>query len=338
MTVEVFWIDSLDAVNRNQWNQVVEQSPLGTVYHRYGWLEAVEHGTDHEPRHLVVSKKGNPIAIFPNFVTTFGPVRRLTSIAPGFGGPVVMTDEEESLTRLLEAVTDVRERTIVSNQLRTYGQDYVRYNDLLTDYGYDLRVEWCRFVLDLDRGVDELFADMDSERRRGIRRGHDQDVDIVDEELTGRALSRFYDNYATVMDRVGQPDVPRSFFLELGEFDERVKLFSLEVEGTDCGSFLYLLDDERSTIHHAFTGVTREHLEYHAAELLHEHAIKWGIEHGYETYDLRGARTDFRDGVFRFKEDFGARAVPLLTWERGFPTPILPVMNVGRSLYHQFRS
>lgn len=338
MSLEVSWIDSIEAANRNQWNHVVEASDFGTVYHRYEWLSAIEYGTDHEPRHLLVSKKDNPIAIFPNFVTGFGPVRRLTSTAPGFGGPVAMTDEEEAVTLLLEAITEVRERTIVSNQLRTYGQDYVRYNDLFTDFGYDLRVEWCRFVLDLTRGWEAVFASMDSERRRGIRRGHDHDVEVSDEELTGRALSKFYDGYATVMERVGQPDVPRSFFLELGEFGDRVKLFSVEVDGVDRGSFIYLLDDEQSAIHHAFTAVTRADLEYHAAELLHEHAIKWGIDHGYETYDLRGARTDFRDGVFRFKENFGARAIPLLTWERGFPTPVLPVMNVGRSLYQQFRS
>ena len=338
MSLEVSRIDSIEAANRNQWNHVVEASDLGTVYHRYEWLEAIERGTDHEPRHLVVSKKDNPIAVFPNFLTDFGPVRRLTSIAPGFGGPIAMTEEEPSMQLLLEAVTEIRERTVVSNQLRTYGEGYVRYNDLFEDHGYDLRVEWCRFVLDLTAGREELFANMDSERRRGIRRGHDHDVEVRDEELTGRVLSRFYDEYAAVMDRVGQPDVPRSFFLELGEFDDRVKLFSVAVDGTDRGSFLYLLDDEQSTIHHAFTAVTRENLEYHAAELLHEHAIEWGIDHGYETYDLRGARTDFRDGVFRFKENFGARAVPLLTWERGFPTPVLPVMNVGRALYQQFRS
>ena len=336
MSLEVTRLDSIESANRNQWNNVVEQSSLGCVYHRYGWLRAVEAGTRLEPKHLVVSKSNNPIAVFPNFVTEFGPVRRLTSIEPGYGGPVVMTDEETALELLFDSVSDLCNGRTLFNALRTYDQRFVRYHRLLTERGYSSTILSCRFTLDLTLGWEPLFEGMHSERRRGIRRGHESEFEIVDEEITNEMLSTFYDDYVTVMNRVGMETLPRSFFHELRQFRDRLKLFALEVDGERHGMYIYLLDDEQETLQHLFTAVTRDDFEYHAPELLHEHAIKWGIDEGYETYELRGALPDFRNGVYRFKEYFGAEVHPILVWERGFPGPTLSVLNAGRSLYRQF--
>lgn len=338
MSLEVTRHDSIETTNRNQWNNVVEQSDLGCVYHRYEWLRAVEAGTDHEPRHLVVSKKGNPIAVFPNFVVDLGPVRRLTSMRPGYGGPVATSNEEAALEMLLEAIPELASGTILFNELRTYDRRYVRYHDALREHGYRLAIKECRFTLDLTRGWDALYDDMDGERRRGIRRGHENEIAIVDEEVTEETLSTFYEGYATVLERVGTEPEPRSFMLELTELVDRVKLFTLEVEGTPRGAFLHILDDEQSAVQHLFTAVKEEHFEYHAAELLHEHAIKWGIDNGYETYELRGAVPDFRDGLYQFKSFFGAQPTALLVWERGCPSPALPLLHAGRSIERRFRA
>ncbi|MFP8951989.1 GNAT family N-acetyltransferase [Natrialbaceae archaeon A-arb3/5] len=338
MGLDVRRLDSIDEANRNQWNNVVEQSDLGCVYHRYEWLRAIEAGLSHEPKHLLVSKKGNPIALFPNFVTELGRINRLSSIRPGYGGPITMTEEEEALELLLDSVGDLCTGRILFNELRVYDQNYVRYHDLLETRGYRPTILSCRFTLDLTRGWDDLFDEMDSERRRGIRRGHDYDFEVVEEEVTERALAAFHDDYETVADRVGLPTLPQSFFRELSEFRDRLLLFSLRVDGGRQGMYAYLLDEEQSTLQHLFTAVTEDHFEYHAPELLHEHAIKWGIDEGYETYELRGSPPDFRNGVFRFKEYFGAETIPLLVYERGFPSPALPVLNAGRSLSRRLES
>jgi len=338
MGLDVHLLESIEEANRNQWNNVVEQSDLGCVYHRYEWLRAVEAGLPHEPRHLLVSKKDNPIAVFPNFVTDFGRVNRLSSIRPGYGGPITMTEEEQALEALLEEAGDRCTGRILFNEIRTYSQNYVRYHDLLEQRGYRPTILSCRFTLDLSQGWEAVFDGMNSERRRGIRRGHDNDFEIREEELTERTLTSFYDDYAAVADRVGQPTHPRSFFLELYGMSDRLRLFTLHAEGEEHGSYMYLLDEEQSTLQHLFTAVTEDDFEYHAPELLHEHAIKWGIDAGYGTYELRGSPPDFRNGVFRFKEYFGAETIPVLTYERGQPAPALSVLNAGRSLYRRMES
>ncbi len=338
MSLDVTRLDSLEATNKNQWNNVVEQSALGCVFHRYEWLRAVEVGLEADARHLVVSKKGNPVGILPFFVTDLGPASRLSSIRPGYGGPVVMSEEADVMELLLEAVPECCDRSTLLTEFRTYDPGFIRYRELFEQHGYTLTIKECRFALDLSRGWEALFSDMDSERRRGIRRGHDLEFEIVDEELSTELLRSFYRDYATVMDRVTDDILPRSFMLELPRLEDRLKLFSLRVDGERQGMYLYILDEEQSALQHLFTAVTEDHFEYHAAELLHEHAIKWGIEQGYETYELRGSVPDFRDGVFRFKENFGAEAFPLLVVERGNPQPVGPMLTVGRSLSRQFRS
>ncbi len=358
MSLTVEQLDTVEAIHRNQWNTVVEQSELGCVSHRYEWLRAVEAGTSHDAKHLVVTKKENPIAVFPNFVTeleltnggqfeqlsselglTDGvQVEQLSSIRPGYGGPVTMTNEEEALELLLDAVGDLCTGTILYNELRTYDQSYVRYHDLLAERGYKPAILSCRFTLDLSQGWEPVYEGMDSERRRGIRRGHEAEFEVVDEAVTESALMSFYDGYETVAERVDQPTHPRSFFRELLRLDDRLKLFTLRVDGEDRGQYIYLLDDEQSTLQHLFTAVTEDHFEYRAPELLHEHAIRWGIEEGYETYELRGSPPDFRNGVFRFKEYFGAETAPLINYERGRPAPALTALKVGRSLTRRLES
>ena len=337
MALEVSVTDSIENVNSNQWNNVVEQSTLACVYHRYEWLSAIEAGLPHEPRHFVVTKKNNPVAVFPNFVTPLGRVKRLSSIRPGFGGPVVTTDEERAVTLLLDAAADSCRGTVLFSELRPYDQGYVRYHELLTGRGYSPAILSTRFRLELTRGLNDIFAEMDGERRRGIRRGHDREFEIVDERVDERTLAAFYDDYATVQARVDQPTLPRSFFLALDRFEDRVKVFSLHADGDRRGMFLYLLDDEQSTLQHVFTAVTEAHFAYRTPELLHEHAIRWGIENGYETYELRGSPSDFRNGVFRFKELFGAQPVPQLVYERGRPASALFLLNAGRSLARRIR-
>jgi predicted N-acyltransferase len=60
---------SIDAVNQNQWDNLVGNSDRGSLFQSYLWLSVLEATLDVEPRHIVVSKDGNPIGVLPNFIT-----------------------------------------------------------------------------------------------------------------------------------------------------------------------------------------------------------------------------------------------------------------------------
>jgi hypothetical protein len=102
---EVTVVDSVHAVGRRDWNGVVERTPRASVFHRFEWLDAVESGLPYAPRHLVVSKDGNVIGLFPNVVRSVPstPFRRLTSTYPGCGGPLLPTDTKRALELAVNA-------------------------------------------------------------------------------------------------------------------------------------------------------------------------------------------------------------------------------------------
>ncbi|USZ72086.1 lipid II:glycine glycyltransferase FemX [Natronosalvus halobius] len=340
MSLTVKRLDSIEQADRNQWNHVVEQADLGSVFHRYGWLRAIERGQPLEPRHLLVEKKGNPIAISPNFVGSIGsvPIRRLYSIRPGSGGPIAMGDEEAALDLIFKSTARLCEGTVRFHQIDNLDSPYVRYHDHFLEHGYSLRINNCHMLLDTTHDWETLLIEMDSSRRRAIRRGHDHDGTVVDEELTEEVLSEVHENYTEVAERVGEAVLPRSFFVELATLPERVKVFSLHVNGKRCGLMLFVLDDEQSTVHYLRSAVTEDHFQFNASELIHEYAIKWAIENGYKTYNFRGAEPDFRNGLFRFKERFATRAAPCLTWERGYPRAALAALNGGRVAHQWYTS
>ncbi|SEW13257.1 lipid II:glycine glycyltransferase FemX [Natrinema salifodinae] len=332
--LEVDVVDTVRDVGKEQWNGIVDRSSRGSVFHRYEWLDAIETGLNYTPRHLVVTKDGNRIGLMPNFVVEIEktPFNRLSSLYPGFGGPLLPTDPKESLECIVETVPKLCRGTTIVHQIRGLDTSYLRYNDALQSWGYRPFRRECRFLLDLTKGHEQLLEDMSRTRRRGIERGRDADYEIVEEELTRENLQRFYRTYERVMDRVDGDVYPFSFFEQLQAMESRFLLLTIRIDGEYAGGMLEVLDDEHDAVHGFFAAVPREYFDDHASELLYDHVFQWGIEHGYETYDFGSTNTDFEDGVYRFKEGFGGRAVPVLVWERGC-SPLWKLVKAGRSLY-----
>ncbi|GAB3675277.1 GNAT family N-acetyltransferase [Halopiger thermotolerans] len=332
--LEVTTVDSIRAIDRSRWNDVVRRSHCGSVFHRHEWLAAIESGLGYPAEHLIVEKDGNLIGLLPNFVVDIEktPFRRLSSIYPGFGGPVVTTDVADSLSLLAAAVPECCSGRTIVHQIRGLDTDYLRYNNRLQSEGYRPYRRECRFVLDLTQGYDRIEEGMSRTRRRGIRKGRETDHEIVEEELTRENLRRFYRVYRRVMDRVGGDIYPFSFFEHLLELRSRLLLLTVRIDGEYAGGFLELLDEERNAIHGFFAAVPEEYFDDHASELLYDRVFRWGIDHGYETYDFGSTNASFEDGVFRFKEGFGGQPIPILVWERGC-SPLWPLVKAGRSLY-----
>lgn len=335
--LDVFVFDTIRAIDRSQWNDVVERSELGTVFHRYEWLEAIESALEYSPRHFLIEKDTNPIGIFPNFIVDLPktPFSRLTSLYPGFGGPLLTTDVEESLTLLVDTVPEYCTGRTLVHEIRACNTNFLRYNDFLQSRGYEPDQVGGRFLLNLAKDYDQLFEAMASSKRRAIRRGRETDHEIVEEELTEATLERFHRTYKRHMQSIGGSVYPLAFFKQLAEMESRILLLTLRIEGEYAGGFLELLNNEQSSVHGFFTGVPEEYFEYHASELLYDYIIQWAIDNGYETYDFGGSGHDFRSGAFTFKEEFRGELVPNLYWERG-TSPAWNLIKTGRSLYRRY--
>lgn len=340
-------LTSIHEANANQWNNLVSQSDRGNVFFRHGWLAAIEAGFDYEPRHVVVRKGDNPIAVLPNFVSplelphdgadavaaTFG-ISVMTSTEPGYGGPLALTDERTSVDRLLDAVEAMNDRRVLYHLIRTYDLENIRYGRYLRARGYEPVLDDCLFLIDLGDDWEAIREGMDKERRKAMREATDQDYRVEIDPL-GADLDRTYAAYARNIERVGGDRLPRAFFDALSdEFEDRIRVFTAVVDGEEAGRYVHLLDRENGVLHHWLSAIPEESdFESYPSELLHQRAIKWGIEEGYDDYNFGPTGSFFENSVFRFKNKYGGRTVPLLRWQKGEVPVLWPMYKLGKSRF-----
>lgn len=254
---------SVTEVNENQWNNVVEQADRGSLFNRYEWLEAVETGFDAEPRHVVVEKKGNPVGFMPNFVRELPlpdsvqeslpvkfPIKLATTSYPLYGSPVLVSEKDETIDLLFDGLAAVTGPEVISHRITSCDLSYVRYGQYLHDRGYQPQFDKCLFFLDLQDGWETIRDNMEKERRKDLRRAHEQDF-RVDMEPLGAELRTTYDAYVENLERVGGNVFPFEFLEALAEnFSERVLVFKAIVDGQEVGRYLHLRDEEASILHH----------------------------------------------------------------------------------------
>jgi len=343
--------DSIVDVNQNQWNNLVKQSELGTVFHRYEWLRAIEDGLDRPVYHAVVSKGSNPVAILPNVVEELDvpvrdsvvdltanvlPTTRLVSLHPGFGGPVIASDPETCLDSLLEALENAVGGEAVTHKVRTGTLSQTKYGKYFTSRGYEPSVVTCRFVIDLQQGWDQIKSGMHKTRRNGLN-GERDAVTVTRESFDGERVSQTHADYVRNMDRIDGTTYSQRFFEALSDYvGERTELFVAEHDGDVIGRYLCVVDDEQSSLRYYFSAIPdTSAYEHNVSERLHAAAIKWAIEEGYDSYDLGTTGADFTDGLFQYKEKYGPQIEPIIQWDKGLSPVAWNAFKLGRRLYRK---
>lgn len=327
-------VESASNINEIEWNSVVERAEEGSVFHSYEWIAAVEEGLGYPPKHLLVRKDSNLIAVYPNFEIEFDrvPVKRLISLYPGFGGPVATTDQPKCISMLSKRIPNVCSATTMAHTIRSKEPEYLGYNNLLKTHGYRPIRDGCRFLIPLEDGYDNVISNMRKGRQRRIEQAHDENYQLIEEELTEENLRRYHDVYAKVMDRVDGTTFPLSFLTELGRMESNIMLMTLRIDGEFAGGAIQLLDEKEGYIYGWLMAVLEEYFDNHVSELLYDGVIQWGIDNGYDTYDLGYTSSDATDGLFKYKKSYGGEIVPNLRWEKSC-SPVWPLVREGRRLY-----
>lgn len=344
--------DSIDDVEKTQWNHVVEQSDRGSIYHRVEWISALENGLDLDAKHVVIKKDGNPIGTFPNLLKPVrlpdsvrqripdrlnGRLCELASSRPGFGGPVLTSDEKAALDLALTELDESTGPTVLSHYISPPSVEYVRYAEHFEVHGYTPNISRCRPVIDLRREYDTILDDMHKDRRYNLRKARENDVEVVLKTPTTEALRAFHGTYRENMARVGATPQPFKLFQEIVDrLAGNIRLVAAERDGDTVGQHLYLLDNLTGTVRHEFSAVSSDHFQYYPSELMHEHTIQWCQSEGYLTYDFGPTPSNHEDGLFSYKQQYGSTAVPILTWERG-QSPLWGLYKRARTFYKRYR-
>ena len=300
------------------WDHYVLDHPLGTGYHLMAWRRVIEEAFGHRTFHLLVrNDRGEVLGVLPLvFIASrfFG--RFLVSVAfVNYGG--ILSNTVEAKRALLEAaVTLAKELNASHIELRQ--QEVLDVNWPHKQHKVSMRLE-------LPDQFENLWKRFPSKLRSQIRRAQKAGmivriggIELVDE---------FYQVFARTMRDLGTPVCGRNFFeaiLQVFSKDTKICVVRWQDQPVAAG----ILYGFRKIMEVPWASSDWRHNRYAPNMLLYSSIMQHACAEGFQVFDF--GRSSPGSGTYRFKQQWGARPVPLYWYywlANGGPLPDLGPRN-----------
>ncbi len=294
--VEVLLADDLTA-----WDAYVRGHHCAFTYHQSGWKAVVEQSFGHRTRYLQAVDKKRIVGILPLVVMKSLLFGRFVVSLPYFNYAGILADDQNSAQALLDAACRLaKDETATYLELRhgvPHGIGLIPKRHKVT------------MLLGLKSGVETQWQAFDSKLRNQVRKAEKSGLTIQTggEEL----LDSFYRIFARNMRDLGTPVYGKEFFQAiLMNFPASTRIFLCRLRELPVAAGLIVTF--KDTVEMPWAASLREHRHLCGNMLVYWEAIKFSIAQGSRTFDF--GRSTPGGGTFKFKEQWGARQVPL-TWE-----------------------
>ena len=289
------------------WDDFVEGSQDGTIYHQTAWLNVIARCYGFRPYFITLTDAngqitgGLPLFLVSSRLTG----RRLVSVPyTNAVGPVCRPGIDAS--PLLDAAVELaRQESCRYVEVRDQpGRESLSYPAFeRSDY-------FGTFLLELDPNVDKIRAQFDKRVRRGIAKAKKGEIQVrFGKDL--KAIRAFYQLNLLTRRKHGVPPQPLKFFemlwRELRHLGEIEVLLADSHEQTVAGLILLTY---RDTVIYAYGASDQRFLRSAPNHALFDAAIRWSSEHGYSKFDF-GRTSPDNEGLMEFKRQWGARCITL---------------------------
>lgn len=307
--------------DKELWDRYVMSSDNATGYHLTGWKDVIERSFGHKALYLLAEKKGSLQGVLP--------LVRLKSLLFGnylvslpyfnYGG--ICADTEECFGELLEEA---------SRLASAEGAAYIEYRHTRrSTRGLPEKTAKVCMHLDLPGSEDALWSTFPSKLRSQIRRPSKEGL----QARIGKAeeIDSFYSVFAANMRDLGTPVYSREFFRNIIRvFPESSWICTVYTgDGRPAASGFLVGFKKKLEIPWASSLRSLNHLSPNM--LLYWTALRFACEQGFRSFDF--GRSTPGEGTYRFKEQWGAKPVPLYWhyWLRNGTT--LPELNPKNPKY-----
>ena len=296
--------------DRDQWDDHVERSPQGTVFHQFAALEtfAAHSGSTLHP--LIGYKGEEPVGLFPVFELHKGPIRFVFSPphelhVPNLG-PVLL-----GLESMKQRKRERRHARFVEGCLEWLSQSvaphYVsiragwRYTDVrpFKWQGFDVQPSYT-YVLSLPDDPETLLGRFSKSARRHVRNNLDAEyaVEVGGPSAIEWIVERVNDRYEETNEAAR---ISTAFVTEL--YDRlptgQVRPYVLRVDGETVTGVILL---EHGDTAHSWMGGAKPSTDLPVNELLEWHMMTDAMDRGVTTYEIVGADTP---RLNEYKSKFG---------------------------------
>ena len=304
----------INDIDKEQWSEFVFNHPDGNIFHTPEMMEVFRRAKGFKPKLWAAVGEGEDIqAIFlpvQNTVINHFLLRWLTTRAVLFGSALCAPTPEgkEALDILLSAYNRKIGRSILFTELRNLS-DMSDLQPILIKNGLEYE-EHLNFLIDLTKSKKEIWNNIRSNAQRNIRKSDKSGVKI--EAVTEQSgVLEAYTVLQQVYSRIQVPLPDQSLFQ--AAFDilypkGMFKAFLAKVDDSVIGALTLLI--YKDVIIYWYTGTLREFSSYRPSDFLVWHALEFGLENKYHTFDFGGGgKPDEEYGVRDFKAKFGGDLV-----------------------------
>jgi hypothetical protein len=317
---------------REEWDQFVESTPQGTIFHKWDFLRIMEkHNVKRIGGRKTVGKlypliayKGNePVAVYPFFIYDYFSVKFLAS-PPGhvesiYLGPVMMVRENTKPSKIEGNLIDLQEAadSFIYKNFKPISS-FINIQPGITDSrpfkwaGYAVEPRHS-YLLDLTEGVDNVWQGLHTELRKKIHKIQADGVQVQKGSIDD--LDHIYDSLAHRRARQGISMTCSIDYLKEvceslgGQADIRIA----RKDGKYLGGLVNLLYLDRA---YSWVGSAKNQNGVDANELLTWESIKHACEKNYKSYEIMGADSP---NLIQFKTRYNGKLITYLSCRKYQP-------------------
>lgn len=285
--------------DRLRWEEYVKSAPASTLYHHIGWKEIVEKSFGRKTYYWYAEDRlGHIRGVFPAVhLKSFFFGNFMVSL-PYFNYGGICAEEDSVRTALLEEVVRWAEKEGLSHiELR---------QESPLNIGLPYKTAKVSMRLSLPASGDELFktfgAKLRSQVRRPTKDGMISKIGKRDE------LDSFYAVFSENMRDLGTPVYPKAFFKNILEAFPETSWICTVYQGSLPVASGFLIGF-REMIEIPWASSLKAYSRSSPNMLLYWAALGFACERGYRLFDF--GRSTPGEGTYKFKEQWGAKAVPL---------------------------
>lgn len=326
-------------LDEDRWREFVDRHPRSNIFHTPEMFRVFARVPGHRPAlWAALGDDGRPLALLPPVLVTLmgGPLRRLTTRAVAYGGPLCAPGAEgrAALAQLLAAYNRAARRRVLFTELRNMSDQGELQPVLHADeFTYE---EHLNYLIDLEQPEEAIWRKISKSGRQGVRTARNKGASV--EELTGRqGIDAAYGLLRGVYARARVPLASLALFE--AAFDilgprGMFKIFATRAGGRCISACLLLLYNGR--ILYWYAGSDRAFAAYAPTELMIWHVLRWGREQGFRLFDFGGAGKPGEPyGPREFKAKFGGALVSYGRNVRVHTPLLLRLSKAGYRLYRR---
>jgi len=279
--------------DKKEWDRIISESPHGTIFHEWKWLEIIQKHTHMQFYPLIAIQNNIPIGIIPLFYQKIGIIKMVFSPPPGtslfFLGPILINFEnqkqhqqEQKYCEFQKAIDDFihmmfnPDYTSISlppnlNDPRPFGWS-----------GYSVEPHY-DYIIDLIQGPDQLYSTLSNKKRQDFNRAKRRGMLV---EIGGR---KEYNMVLNLMDaRYKQQSKPitvhKNYLMDIYDaFSDRMIIVVTKYKDEVVTGSIDLL--YRDTIF-SWIGNPKPitNISPSANDLVIWESIRYGCEQGFQNY------------------------------------------------------